>query len=145
MTAIVLDVNVVVAAILAPLGTPRQILSAWQDGYFTVVSSEGILAQIEEKLRHPKIGGAYGVTEDDIDWVRALLMTQSQVVVVAPHEISQVTGDPEDDYVLATTRLGEAAYLVTGDRKLQALGEHHRTKIISPREFLETMAQRLAQ
>ena len=141
MSSAVLDVNVVVAAILAPLGTPRQILSAWQNGDFTLLSSEGIIAQIEEKLRQPKIGGAHGVTEEDIDWVRGLLLTQAEVVVVAPQEVTDVTGDPEDDYVLATTRLGKAKYLVTGDRKLLALREHSESKIISPRDFLEAITQ----
>ncbi|MGE3911651.1 MAG: putative toxin-antitoxin system toxin component, PIN family [Chloroflexota bacterium] len=47
-----------------------------------------------------------------------------------------VTGDPEDDYVLATARVGSADYLVTGDKELLGLQQFHGTRIVSPREFL---------
>ena len=47
----------------------------------------------------------------------------------------QVTGDPEDDYVLATAVVGEVDYLVTGDTKLQDLGLYHGVEILSPKKF----------
>ncbi|MBI2907186.1 MAG: putative toxin-antitoxin system toxin component, PIN family [Chloroflexi bacterium] len=136
---VVLDVNVVISAILAPRGVTRQILSAWEAQRFLLLISEGIIAQIEEKLRHPKIGGGYGVSEEDIVWVRSLLLTQSQVVLIKPQDIISVTGDPEDDYVLATTRLGKAEYLVTGDRGLLTLDEYAGAKIITPRQLLDSL------
>jgi predicted nucleic acid-binding protein len=48
-----------------------------------------------------------------------------------------ITGDPEDDYVLATARLGQAGYLVTGDRKLVELGSYGSVTMIRPKEFVE--------
>jgi hypothetical protein len=139
MIRVLLDVNVVVSAIIAPMGTPRQVLGAWQSQRFAVVISEGIIAIIEEKLRSPKIGLAYRVTDDDVHWLRALLHTQAEMVVVLPGDVAGVTGDPEDDYVLATGAVGKADYLVTGDRRLLALGVHGATRIISPREMWERL------
>ncbi len=139
MITAVLDVNVVVAAVLAPRGATRQILSAWRDARFCLVTSEGIVAEIGDKLRDPKVGGRYGVGSEDAGAVRALLLTQAEVVAVRVRDVVAVTGDAEDDYVLATTRLARAHYLVTGDRRLLALGQYAGSKIVSPREFLNIL------
>lgn len=58
------------------------------------------------------------------------------MILVPPHECRVVTGDPEDDYVLATTRLGNARYLITGDQKLLGLKEYASAQIVGPREFV---------
>ena len=52
-----------------------------------------------------------------------------------------VTSDPEDDYLLATGRLGMSGHLGTGDRGLLAIGRHEGMAIVSPREFLELLNQ----
>jgi len=54
MIKAVLDVNVIVSALLAPLGLTRQLLSAWEEGRFALIASEGIIAEVEEKLRDPR-------------------------------------------------------------------------------------------
>ncbi|MCC7021329.1 MAG: hypothetical protein IT338_00795 [Thermomicrobiales bacterium] len=43
---------------------------------------------------------------------------------------------PEDDLILATAVACRASYLVTGDRKLRAVGAFRGVAILSPREFL---------
>lgn len=142
MMRAVLDVNVIISAIIAPKGTPRQVLEAWRDQRFDLVISEGMIAQVEEKLRLPKIGGAYNVSEADIRWVRALFRTQAEVVLVRFEDLVGAVKDPEDDYVLATGVVGKADYLVTGDRGLLALKEHRKVRIVNPRAFLETLNRR---
>ena len=139
MIRVLLDVNVVVSAIIAPRGTPRQVLSAWQRQRFDAVISEGMIADIEEKLHSPKIGLAYGVTDEDIHWLRALLHTQAEMVVVLPEDVAGVTGVPENDYVLATGIVGRAEHLVTGHRRLPVLSAHRGMKVISPRDMWETL------
>jgi putative PIN family toxin of toxin-antitoxin system len=140
MITAVLDVNVLVAAILAPHGTTRQVLTAWEANLFQSLTSEGIVAEVEEKLRSPRIGGRYGVTSSDVEWVRGLLLTQAKVIDIVPQDVLATTGDPEDDYVLATARLGQADYLITGDRGLLRLQSHHGARIVAPRELLDILA-----
>ncbi len=137
----VLDVNVVIAAVIAPKGPTRHVLTCWEARRFSLLVSEGIIAEVEEKLRSPKIGGAYGITEGDIAEVRTLLVTEAEIVVVKPEDVIPVTGDPEDDYVLATARLGGADYLVTGDKRLLALGSYEGTNLVTPRQFLDILGQ----
>lgn len=139
MIRAVVDVNVVVSAVIGPFGHSRRILLSWEQGFFSSVTSEGIVTEVEVKLRLPRITRRYRITEDDARWVFGLLLTQAQPLIVPLRERRVVTGDPEDDYVLATARLASADYLVTGDAGLLALGEHEGTQIVSPRAFLEIL------
>jgi predicted nucleic acid-binding protein len=54
-------------------------------------------------------------------------------------EVSGVATHPEDDLILATAVAANATYLVTGDRKLRAVGNFRGVTILSPREFLATL------
>ena len=132
--------NVLVSALLTPRGAPRQVLDAWQAGRFQAITSEAIVTLVAERLLSPRIGRAYGVTEADVRWVLALLRTQAETTLVPPAAQVAVTGDPEDEHVLATAVAGGADYLVvTGDHGPLALGGHQRVRIVNPRAFLESL------
>lgn len=141
MTRATLDVNVLLSALIGPMGSPRLVVGAWQAGRFTHVTSDAIISTFEDKLRDlelvrrfpflPAAGGAF----------LPLLRTQATVMPLPATAISPITGDPEDDAVLATARLGQVDYLVTGDRGLLALGNHSGVGIIRPRDLLIALSQ----
>lgn len=140
MIRAVVDVNVIVSAVLGPLGLSRRILLAWEAGLFSPITAVGIIAEVEEKLGLPRISSRYNVrSPEDIRWVLGLLQTLAELTPVPSEKCGVVTGDPEDDYVLATGRLAQADYLVTGDHRLLELGEYEGMKIVSPRHFLEIL------
>jgi putative PIN family toxin of toxin-antitoxin system len=146
MIRAVLDVNVLVSAIIGPLGFSRRVVLACAARRFTAIASEGIYTKLEEKLSLPRIARRYNLsTPEDIRWVQGLLRTEAELVIVPLAERPSVTGDPEDDYVLATARLAQADYLVTGDRDLLDLGQHEGMKIVSPREFAPILEQASSQ
>lgn len=145
MARVVLDVDVIISALIAPRGTPRALIMAWEASRYDVVASEGIIHEVLEKLSGPRIGGAYLVTAEDIRWVTALLLREADLVLVPPDAVASVTGDPEDDYVLATARIGAANALVTGDRGLLALREHEGIRILNPRAFLDELNDEMGE
>lgn len=59
---IVADVNVLISATIAPLGIPRAIITAWRDGLLDIVVSDGIIAEVEEKLHYSRIATKYKLT-----------------------------------------------------------------------------------
>jgi putative PIN family toxin of toxin-antitoxin system len=69
--------------------------------------------------------------------VRSELELLAEVVGVA--DVPRVVRDPDDDAVLATAIAGDAAAIVTGDRDLLVLGEHHGIRIVTPRDFASTL------
>jgi putative PIN family toxin of toxin-antitoxin system len=137
----VLDVNVLLSAIIAPLGYSHRVVQAWESGLFLHISSLGIIDGLTQKLALGRIARKYNVHSEDRHWGFALLATQTEVVAVRSHEIRPVTLDhvPEDDYVVATAHVGQADYLVTGDRKLLELGGHGRVCIVTPKQFYELL------
>ena len=133
MISAVLAVNVVVAA---ERGATRQVLTTWDAQRFRLFISEGIAAEIGKKLRNPHIGGRYGVIAQDVDRVRAMLLAQATLSAVTPQDIAPMTGDLEDDYVLATVLAAHSDYLVTGDKGLLALQRYYESRLVTPPEFM---------
>jgi putative PIN family toxin of toxin-antitoxin system len=139
------DVNVLISSTIAPLGIPRAIISAWRQAHLDLATANGIIAEVEEKLRSPRIRTKYRLSDEQIQTAIDVLRTLAEVVPVPAHSIDPVTGDPEDDYVLAAAALSHADYLVTGDMGLQALENYQGVKILSPRAFLDLLAARQGQ
>ena len=139
MLRVVLDVNVFLSALIARLGIPHRLWLAWRQERFILIGSEHIISTTVAKLRLPRIARRYPVAEEDVTDFEGLLRQRAIIVPVQAEDILPITGDPEDDTVLATARLGEADYLVTGDRGLLALGSYERTRIVTPRQFFDML------
>lgn len=139
MIRAVLDVNVLISALIAPLGLPHQLWQAWRADRFTLISSEHIIRETVVKLRSARIARRYQLPTDTVPLFEALMRSRSTIVPVDADDIRVATGDPEDDTVLATVRLGRASYLVTGDGGLLALGTYAGAQIVTPRQFTERL------
>src|SRR3954471_20977621 len=139
MIRAVIDLNVIISALIVPRGMVYHTWAAWLAGQFTLVISEGMILELAGKLAEPRIARRYGVTPREIHYVTSLLRGHGSLVAVPDEAIRPVTGDPEDDLVLATSRLGQADYLVTRDQGLLDLGRHDATTILSPYDFLRLL------
>lgn len=129
-----------ISAIISPLGIPYRIWTAWHsDDRFALVISDGMILELAGKLATPRIARRYAIGTGDIQATTTLLRTLGTLVVVPAEAMVPVTGDPEDDLVLASARLGGADYLVNGDRRLLDLQHHDRVRILRPREFLDVL------
>jgi putative PIN family toxin of toxin-antitoxin system len=136
----VIDLNVIISALIIPRGIPYDIWSAWlSGGAFTLIVSEGMILELTGKLAAPRIARRYGITIPDVQFVTMVLRTRGVNIDVPPEAIEPVSGDPEDDLVLATAHLGRADYLVTGDRRLLDLAHHRSVVILNPRAFLDQL------
>jgi putative PIN family toxin of toxin-antitoxin system len=144
MLRAVLDVNVLVSAAIMGRGIPHALLVAWQAGRFTLITSEHIITQLTIKLRSDKLR-RYGLSTADIRAVTNLLRKDAVVVTVPADEIRPVTGDQEDDAVLATARQGEAGYLVTGDTRLLNLSPYEGIQVLTSRAFLTLIEANLPE
>jgi putative PIN family toxin of toxin-antitoxin system len=129
---VVLDANVYVSALLAPTGSPAQILERWADGQFDVIVSPLLLAELERVLRRLKFKRSIPVVQVD-----ALLsaLAEEGVSVADPEVHPGATPDPGDDYLVALARAADAECIVSGDTHLTQLSDP-RPPVLTPREFL---------
>lgn len=130
---IVLDTNVLASGALDRKTPPSRIVALWRQAAFEHVTSNAIIAELARTFESDYFRGM--VSRHEIEAVLGLMRTHCTRVDL-PAETARIASHPEDDLVLATAVAGAADYLVTGDRRLLALGEYQGTRIVSPAEFL---------
>ncbi len=129
----VLDPNVLVSALLSPLGPPGRIVSDWIEGRFELVVSPDLLSELAEVLARPKF--RRWITHQAGAEFVAGLAVDAHVVDDPPAEPS-LSPDPDDDYLLALARAANADYLVSGDNDLISLADPD-PPVLAPRAFLD--------
>ena len=127
-----LDPGVIVAALITPAGVCGRVLRGALDSEYTIVVSPELLAELEdvllrEKFR-PYLSGAEAATAMS-------LLARVADLRADPGEVSRISPDPDDDYLIALARAAQVDYLVSGDGDLVQLTEVE-PPIVTPREFL---------
>jgi putative PIN family toxin of toxin-antitoxin system len=134
---IVLDTNVIVSGVISEHGAPRQIIRAWQDQQFTLLTSALIIAEVTRVLHYPRLQEKYRLAEEDIVLLRDTLLSDALVL----EDLYQVTRsrDSDDNVFLACALEGHADYLVSGDPHLLEIKYYHGVQIVTPRQFVEIL------
>ena len=95
-----------------------------------------ILEEIEEVLKRPTVAKYHHLSVDEIEKLIDELASFSELITESI-SIRAVVDDPKDDKFIEAAVLGNAEYLVTGDKKhILKLGEYQGVKIITAREFI---------
>lgn len=130
MIRVVLDTNIVVSALLQPLGPPAQVFVLAIGGAIQLCISGEIYAEYEEVLSRPRfqrpeevVAGTLQAIRDKSLWVR-------------PTEAIRICSDPDDDIFLECAQAARADYLVTGNLK-HFPASWGGTRIVSPRDLLD--------
>lgn len=132
---VILDTNVLLAALISPHGPPEAIYRGWRLDRFELVTSAVQLDEIRRVSRYPKLKPilpAHRIGTMVNNMQRAVVLG-----VLPPLPAGMSASDPEDGYLLAMALASEADYLVTGDRRaglLQMQGVGH-TRITTPSTF----------
>jgi uncharacterized protein len=132
------DTNVLVSAFIAG-GPPSRVIRAAVDGRIQLVLADPVLDELARVLR-VKLGfGRSRVREID-----GFLTDLADARVAAPtHPPEAVSGDPDDDVVLACAIAARVEVLVSGDRRhLLPVGEHRGVRIVTPQALLAELAQK---
>lgn len=129
MIRVVLDTNIIVSALLQPLGPPARVFMLAIDGSLQLCISGSVYAEYEEvisrpRFRHSKdvIAGALRIVREKGFWVR-------------PREAIRACSDPDDDIFLECAHAAQANYLVTGNLK-HFPTSWSGTRIVTPRRLL---------
>jgi len=132
----VLDTNVLVSGLVAEQGFPRQLLDAWLEGRYTLVTSFYLVEELIHVLSYPRIVQRLRLNDAEPAAILAALLSRAKVTPGQLH-LSGVTRDPKDDAVVACAVEGKADYVVSGDQDLLALGEYEGIQVVTPRRFME--------
>jgi putative PIN family toxin of toxin-antitoxin system len=135
----VLDANLLMSMILAqadPELSTYRLFEAASNQRFDLILPEGVLSEFGHAVRS-KPYFTRRLTEHQIVTFELLLRSIGTVFSDAEVEIERVVRDPKDDYLVASTILAGARFLVTGDKDLLVLKEMLKSpEIVTAAEFL---------
>jgi putative PIN family toxin of toxin-antitoxin system len=141
LTAVVLDTNVVVAALLWD-GLPRALLArVAAEPRIAAVVSPVLIAELTRVLQRPQLAKRVRATgrtpEELVSRYREITAT------VIPRAVAPIVlADSDDDHVLALAVAARASLVITGDRShLLPIGRHEGIAIVTPRAALEFFDQ----
>lgn len=130
---LILDTNVLIAALITRDTPPDALYRAWRDGAFTLVTSELQLEEFRAVTRRESVRLRLHPAEAG----RMVNDLRSLAVIAEPLEKLDISPDPYDNFLLAMAQASRADALVTGDKRdLLSLGRHLGTRILTVREAL---------
>jgi hypothetical protein len=132
---LILDTNILLSALLSPLGAPAKLLDAWERKTFTLVACDALIAEFRGVATRP--------------FFRAKLrMSAAELLAAGLRDFcffcrdlpsGPVAPDPKDSYLLALAEASQADFLVTGDKELLSLKQHKSTRIVTSAAMIEIL------
>jgi predicted nucleic acid-binding protein len=126
---------VLVSAVIAD-GPPRRVLQAIRDGRAELILPTPALEELTRVLR-VKIQ----LDDESVGAIAVLVEELAIAIAVPPAEVPALSGDPDDDRIIAAAVAGGAEILVSGDRKhVLPLGRVGTMRIMRPQDLLRDLA-----
>ncbi len=131
----VIDTNVIIRAVIKPMGTVGPVLERLRSGEFTAIYTESILEEMLAKLALPRIREKYQIGDDDVERLLGLLALRGELV--NPSRSVRACRDPDGDMFIEAALEGNAEWVVTGDQDLLSLEKFEGIRFVTPRIFLQ--------
>jgi hypothetical protein len=132
---LILDTNILLSALLSPLGAPAKLLEAWERKTFTLVACEALIAEFRDVAGRPFFRARLRASAAEL--LAAGLRDFSVFCRDLPS--GPIAPDPKDSYLLALAEAGKAEFLVTGDKELLSLKRHQSTRMITASAMIEVL------
>jgi hypothetical protein len=134
---VVLDTNILVSAMITSTGNPAEIVNAWLEGKFTLLTSAEHVDELRATLQKPRVAELIKLHKAG----RLVNQIKKLAEDVGALPDVQRSAGPTNDFLLGMSEAGQADYLVTGDKSgLLALDRHKATRIVSANDFAALFA-----
>lgn len=135
---IVLDTNILIAAMITKGTPPDRLYQAWLKGEIELVTSTVQMAEVADILARPRLRKYL-----DADEAAAIVENIDTLALIldAPPDVD-LSPDPKDNPILAAAIAGKAGLIVSGDKKhMLALGEVEGISIVTARNALDRLSK----
>lgn len=129
---VLLDANLFISYLLNPERDSPVVeaVKAGARGEYTLLLPAALLEEFSRRV-HTKPYLAKHISTEALERLRVILSSTAETIPEIKRTIPAVTRDPKDDYLLAYAMVGEADYLVSGDRDLSLLRQVGKCKIFN--------------
>lgn len=131
---VVVDTNVLASALIRKQGASGEVLRRLRGAQFVLVYSVPLLVELVDVLSRPHIQYKYNIQSEDITALINLIRLRGDLTT--PQIKINACRDPKDNFLLEAAIVGEAEYLVTGDKDLLELNPYQSVVILRVAEFL---------
>lgn len=125
---IVIDSNVWISALVFG-GKPRCIFERAVYEGWTIVTSEEIFTEVRRILVNK-----FADFVDDFESFQKIIQARTDKVELGSIRV-KVCRDEDDNRVIETALIGDAAYIITGDKDLLVLKKYEGIDILTPSDF----------
>lgn len=137
---VVLDTNVLVSATFW-YGDSNEIIKRVEDKTVELVLSKDIVQEFSDVLNRDEI--LEKVKDKHLEVRHSLQKILELSTIIDPNEsVDIIKDDLTDNMVLACARAGKVGYIISQDRHLLKLGEFEGVRIVTPSDFLKTIARK---
>ena len=133
---VVIDTNVLISAALLPQSVSAQALLL-AVAHFTLAQNAATWLELQNKITLGKFD-RYFVGTSRLEWMARLAQTAQFVETIA---VATESRDASDNKFLGLALDVNAPLIVSGDQDLRVLHPYRGIPVLSPREFLDAMAQ----
>ena len=134
---IVIDTNVLIAALANPSGNGAQVVNAWLEGRLDVVSSQATLREAELVMDSGWLKRMCSKKKVEV----LLEQLKTRTIQVRGRSVKDIPLRDEGDRRLVEAAVdGDAAYLVTTDRELLMQRGYAGTEFVTPAELLRVLS-----
>jgi len=116
------------------------VIEAGFKNLYTLLLPDDLIIELNKKLIDKPYLSKRIKREKAEKFIKALYLIAEKLSPITS-ELPKVCRDPKDDYLLAYALVGEADYLVTGDKDLLVLKHIGKLHIVSLLEFFEIIKQ----
>ncbi len=140
---VLFDTNVFISYLLTNAKDEiiSSVIEAGFEHKYTLLLSHDVVREFN-KILVEKSYLATHISKPMADEFIEVLSIVAETIPVIIDPIPEISTDKKDDYLFACGAIGEADYLVTGDKKLQKLKRVGDMKIVSPTEFYEILKKK---
>jgi putative PIN family toxin of toxin-antitoxin system len=132
MLRVVLDTNIIVSALLTDQGLPALILDLAISRRIQLFYSQALMSEYEEVLSRRRFDFPPKKVKKTLAEIK-----RAGIDIFPTQTIILITEDPKDNRILEASQTAQAHYIITGNRKHFPFQKFKKTRIVSPREFLE--------
>jgi putative PIN family toxin of toxin-antitoxin system len=139
MLRVVLDTNVIISSIISNKGAPYQLMKAWHERRFRLVTSRTIIEEVIRVISEPRLKDAFRITDKRIRRIEKALERDAVLASGNADVSGAIPEDPSDEKFLAAAIAKKATIIVSGDKHLLNLKSYRGIDILTPRQFLDSL------
>lgn len=133
---VLIDTNLIIAYLLKPSEDSfiSLVLDAVAEGVVTLLIPGALLDEIKNTV-HRKPYLSQRISKTHLNRFLRLLNSIGEEIPLITEAIPHLTRDKKDDYLIAYAVVGQADYLISGDKDLLVLGKVQKVTVVNSRQF----------